>query len=39
MIVDRKSRVPRDCLGVLYDMTFDGNEITIAGVERHLETV
>jgi len=39
MIVDRKKCVPRDCLGVLYDMSFDGNEITLAGVERHLETV
>jgi DNA polymerase-3 subunit gamma/tau len=36
MIVDRKKRVPRDCLGVLYDMTFDGNEITLAGVEKQL---
>jgi DNA polymerase III gamma/tau subunit len=36
MIAERKKCVPRDCLGILYDMTFDGNEITIAGVERHL---
>jgi DNA polymerase III gamma/tau subunit len=36
MIVDCKKCVPRDCLGVMYDMTFDGNEITLAGVERQL---
>ena len=36
MIIDRKKCVPRDCLGVLYDMTFDGNEITLAGVEQFL---
>jgi DNA polymerase-3 subunit gamma/tau len=36
MIVDRKKRVPRDCLGVLYDMSFDSNEISLAGVEKHL---
>jgi DNA polymerase III gamma/tau subunit len=34
MIAERKQCVPRDCIGVLYDMTFDGNEITLAGVER-----
>ncbi len=39
LIVDRKKCVPRDCLGVLYDMSFDGNEINIEGVERHLEGV
>jgi DNA polymerase III gamma/tau subunit len=36
LIVDRKKCVPRDCLGVLYDMSFDSNEITIAGVEQFL---
>ena len=36
MIVEAKQRVPRDCLGVLYDMSFDGNEITLAGVEKQL---
>jgi DNA polymerase-3 subunit gamma/tau len=36
MIVDKKKCVPRDCLGVLYDMSFDSNEITLAGVEKHL---
>jgi DNA polymerase-3 subunit gamma/tau len=36
MIVEAKKCVPRDCLGVMYDMTFDGNEITLAGVERQL---
>jgi DNA polymerase-3 subunit gamma/tau len=36
MIVERKKCVPRDCLGVLYDMSFDSNEITLAGIERHL---
>jgi len=36
MIAERKKVVPRDCLGVLYDMSFEGNEITIAGVERQL---
>jgi len=36
MIVEAKRCVPRDCLGVLYDMSFDGNEITIAGVEQQL---
>ncbi len=36
MIAERKRCVPRDCLGVLYDLTFDGNEITLAAAERHL---
>lgn len=36
MIAERKKCVPRDCLGVLYDMTFDTNEITLATVEEHL---
>jgi DNA polymerase-3 subunit gamma/tau len=36
LIAERKKCVPRDCLGVLYDMSFDSNEITLAGVERHL---
>jgi DNA polymerase-3 subunit gamma/tau len=36
MIAERKKCVPRDCLGILYDMSFDGNEITLAGVERQL---
>jgi DNA polymerase III gamma/tau subunit len=39
MIAERKKCVPRDCLGVLYDMSFDTNEITFAGVERYLAQV
>lgn len=31
-----KKSVPRDCLGVLYDLSFQTNEITRAAVEEHL---
>jgi DNA polymerase III gamma/tau subunit len=36
MIAESRKCVPRDCLGVLYDLTFDGNEITLERVERQL---
>lgn len=29
--------IPRDCLGVLYDLSFEGPEITLAMVERRLD--
>jgi DNA polymerase III gamma/tau subunit len=35
-IAQRKKGVPRDCLGVLYDLTFEGREITLAQVEEYL---
>ncbi len=35
-ICEAKKGVPRDCLGVLYDLSFDGNEIGLAAVEAHL---
>jgi DNA polymerase III gamma/tau subunit len=35
-IAQRKKGVPRDCLGVLYDLTFEGREITLARVEEYL---
>jgi hypothetical protein len=28
-----KRAIPRDCLGVLYDLSFEGREITLAAVE------
>ncbi len=37
-IAEAKKGVPRDCLGVLYDLSFDGNEITMAGVEGYLRS-
>jgi DNA polymerase III gamma/tau subunit len=33
MIADRKQCVPRDCLGVLYDLSLHSSEITLAQVE------
>jgi DNA polymerase III gamma/tau subunit len=35
-IAQRKKGVPRDCLGVLYDLSFDGSEISIAQVDAYL---
>jgi DNA polymerase-3 subunit gamma/tau len=35
-IVERKKGVPRDCLGVLYDLTFESREISMAMLERYL---
>jgi DNA polymerase III gamma/tau subunit len=35
-IAQRKQGVPRDCLGVLYDLTFDTRDITRAVVEAYL---
>src|SRR5262249_41466707 len=36
LIAERKKGVPRDCLGVLYDLTFEGREITLSRVEQYL---
>jgi DNA polymerase III gamma/tau subunit len=36
LIAERKKAVPRDCLGVLYDLTFDGREISLAATEARL---
>jgi DNA polymerase III gamma/tau subunit len=36
LIADRKRGVPRDCLGVLYDLSFDGGRITVAAAEARL---
>ena len=36
MIAEKKRCVPRDCLGVLYDLTFESNEITLEGLEHYL---
>jgi DNA polymerase III gamma/tau subunit len=35
-IVRAKECIPRDCLGVLYELSFDGREITLAKVEEAL---
>jgi DNA polymerase-3 subunit gamma/tau len=35
-IAQVKRCVPRDCLGVLYDMTFESKEITLARLEEYL---
>jgi DNA polymerase III gamma/tau subunit len=35
-IAEVKQAVPRDCLGVLYDLTFDGTEISLAATEALL---
>ena len=32
-IAQRARAVPRDCLGMLYDLFFEGREITVAAVE------
>jgi DNA polymerase III gamma/tau subunit len=36
LIVERKRAVPRDCLGLLYDLSFEGPEIRLAAVEARL---
>src|SRR5579885_3179537 len=36
LIVRRKKQVPRDCLGALYDLTFDGKEISLARAQEYL---
>jgi DNA polymerase-3 subunit gamma/tau len=36
LIATRKRAVPRDCLGVLYDLSFDGPEITLALAEARM---
>jgi DNA polymerase III gamma/tau subunit len=36
LIAERKQAVPRDCLGVLYDLTFDGKEISLRQAEAYL---
>ena len=38
LIAERKRCVPRDCLGVLYDLSFDGREFSLSQVEDHLAT-
>src|SRR5262249_31066357 len=35
-IAQRVGAVPRDCLGVLYDLSFEGREIRLAAVEAFL---
>jgi DNA polymerase III gamma/tau subunit len=36
LIVERKKAVPRDCLGVLYELSFDGPIVTLASAEALL---
>jgi DNA polymerase III gamma/tau subunit len=36
LIAERKRCIPRDCLGVLWDLSFEGNEFTLSQVESHL---
>lgn len=36
LIAERKKAVPRDCLGVLYDLSFEGPEIRLRAVEDWL---
>ena len=36
LIVERKQAVPRDCLGALYDLSFEGPEIRLATAETLL---
>jgi DNA polymerase III gamma/tau subunit len=36
LIVERKKCVPRDCLGVLYDLSFETDEVTLGVAERFL---
>jgi DNA polymerase III gamma/tau subunit len=36
LIAERHKAVPRDCLGTLYDLTFEGPEISLAAVEALL---
>ena len=33
LIVERKRAVPRDCLGVLYELSFEGPVITLAAAD------
>jgi hypothetical protein len=35
-IAQVKNCVPRDCLGVLYDLTFESKEITMTRLEDYL---
>ena len=37
LIARRKSCVPRDCLGVLYELSFEGKEISLAQADAMLE--
>jgi DNA polymerase III gamma/tau subunit len=37
LIAERKQCVPRDCLGVLYDLSFEGREIQLSQVEAILD--
>jgi DNA polymerase III gamma/tau subunit len=37
-IAEAKKGVPRDCLGVLYDLSFNGTKVTLAEVEAHLRS-
>lgn len=36
LIAERKGAVPRDCLGVLYELSFEGPEIRLAAAEAAL---
>jgi DNA polymerase-3 subunit gamma/tau len=36
LIVERMKAVPRDCLGALYELTFDGREISLRAAEAYL---
>jgi DNA polymerase-3 subunit gamma/tau len=36
LIAERKRGIPRDCLGALYDLTFEGREISLAAAEAAL---
>ena len=35
-IAEQKRAIPRDCLGVLYDLSFEGREISLEAVEELL---
>jgi DNA polymerase III gamma/tau subunit len=35
-IAERKKAIPRDCLGALYDLSFDSREISLAATEAYL---
>lgn len=38
LIAEKKRAIPRDCLGVLYDLSFDGKEISLRTVEDWLSS-
>jgi DNA polymerase-3 subunit gamma/tau len=38
LIAQRRQCIPRDCLGVLYDLTFETRDITLETLERYFES-